>query len=185
VVTPISGWVKASISVEPHRCDPVIGGQSEVIVSVSLPLPLEPPSADAGDRPTLPMTASPRTIRIRRAAPSSGERSWLLDLEIDVPVPDPEQVLADAEGFLVDETGGRELGVVDRVEVGADGVVSALIVSRGWFGRRRGRGGGEGGAGVGAGGRRGRAGRPPAAGAPPPPARNGKNSSVHTPSRSR
>jgi hypothetical protein len=104
-----------------------------VIVSLSLPLPLERADARSDEGPSLRMKTSPHTLRIR----PSGARTWLLDLEIDVPVPDPEQLLADSEDFHVDGTDGRELGVVERVEIGADGVVSALIVSQGWLGRRR------------------------------------------------
>jgi hypothetical protein len=105
-----------------------------VIVSLSLPLPREPSDARAGDGPSLRMAVEPRTLRIR---PSPAERGWQLDLEVDVPIPDPEQLLANSEDFHVDRTDGRELGVVERVEIRADGVVSALLVSQGWLGRRR------------------------------------------------
>jgi hypothetical protein len=105
-----------------------------VIVSLRLPLPLEPSNSRAGDGPSLRMAVEPRTLRIR---PSPAERGWHLDLEIDVAVPDPEQLLADSEDFQVEGTDGRELGVVERAEIGADGVVSALLVSQGWLGRRR------------------------------------------------
>jgi hypothetical protein len=103
-------------------------------VIVSLSLPLEPSNSRAGAGPSLRMTATPQTLRIR---PSAGERRWHLDLEIDVPVPDPEQLLADSEDFHVEGTDGRELGVVERAEIGGDGVVSALLVSQGWLGRHR------------------------------------------------
>lgn len=104
-----------------------------MIVSLRLPLPLEPSNSRSGDGPSLRMTATPQTLRVRPAA----ERTWHLDLEIDVAVPDPEQLLADSEDFQVEGTDGRELGVVERAEIGADGVVSALLVSQGWLGRRR------------------------------------------------
>jgi hypothetical protein len=104
-----------------------------VIISLSLPLPLERPGARGDDGPSLGLTASPCTLRIRQSA----ARTWLLDLEIDVPVPDLEQLLVDSEDFHVEGTDGREVGVVERVEIGADGVVSALLVSQGWLGRDR------------------------------------------------
>lgn len=51
---------------------------------------------------------------------------------------DRERLLAECEDFLVDGRDGTELGVVEGVERSApDGAVSALIVSAGWFGRRR------------------------------------------------
>ena len=46
--------------------------------------------------------------------------------------------LRSAHGFLVDTTAGREVGVVDEVVIDAStGVVVALEVCSGWFGRRR------------------------------------------------
>jgi hypothetical protein len=112
-------------------CLAAVGGQPEVIVSVSLPLPLEPANANAGGEPTLRLRPRPSS--------SSSERTWLLDLEIDVAVPDPEEILAGSEGFLVDTADGREAGMVDRVEFASEGTVSALIVSGGWLGRSRAR----------------------------------------------
>jgi hypothetical protein len=70
-------------------------------------------------------------------APAS-DRRWLLEIEVDVPDIDPERLLAECEGFLVDGVDGGEIGVVAEVETaGAAGHVSALIVVCGWFGRRR------------------------------------------------
>jgi MYXO-CTERM domain-containing protein len=58
-------------------------------------------------------------------------------LEIDVTVPDPEEILAACEGFLVDASNGRDIGVVEEVETGPDGAAVSLLVAGGWFGRRR------------------------------------------------
>jgi hypothetical protein len=108
-----------------------------VIVSLSLPLPLEPSGAEAGDDPTLVISASPRKVRLRRSLPSSSERTWLLDIEIELPARDPEQILAESEGFVVDATDGSEVGVVAGVEFDPEGELSALVVSAGWLDRHR------------------------------------------------
>ena len=105
-----------------------------MIVSLSLPLPREPSNGRADGGPSLRLALEPRTLGI---SSSAAERAWRLDLEIDVPIPDPEQLLADSEDFHVDRADGRELGVVESVESRADGVVTALVVSQGWLGRRR------------------------------------------------
>jgi hypothetical protein len=78
-------------------------------------------------------------LRIRRELPPSASgRGWRLEVEVEVPAIDPERLLAYCEDFLVDGSDGRQIGVVDRVErSGADGFASALLVSAGWFGRRR------------------------------------------------
>ena len=74
----------------------------------------------------------------RRLAPSASGRSWWLDVAILVPLVDPEQVLRECEGFLVDSTDGRPIGVVDYVETDeGTGDVSGLEVAGGWFGRQR------------------------------------------------
>jgi hypothetical protein len=74
----------------------------------------------------------------RRLPPAAGGRAWLLEVEVEVPAIDPELLLAQCEDFLVDGTDGRQIGVVERVErSGAEGLASALLVSAGWFGRRR------------------------------------------------
>lgn len=65
-------------------------------------------------------------------------RVWVLEVEVEVPATDPEQLLAECEEFLVDGRDGREIGVVDRVETSpVTGAASTLLVSAGWFGRRR------------------------------------------------
>jgi hypothetical protein len=85
------------------------------------------------------LTARPRVLRLRRQLSSSaGERAWLLEIEVEVPAIDPERLLGECEEFLVDGSDGRRIGVVERVERSpATGATSALIVSAGWFGRRR------------------------------------------------
>lgn len=85
------------------------------------------------------LSARRRALRLRRELPSSASgRTWLLELEVEVPEIDPERLLTECEGFLVDGSGGGEIGVVDRVEISrSTGVASALLVSAGWFGRRR------------------------------------------------
>jgi hypothetical protein len=110
-----------------------------MILHETFPLALAQPSAPSGEPPSVRLSARPRVLRLRRELPSStGERTWLLEVEVEVPVMDPEQVLAECEDFLVDGTDGRQIGVVDRVErSGAAGGASALVVSAGWFGRRR------------------------------------------------
>jgi MYXO-CTERM domain-containing protein len=104
-----------------------------------LPLPLEVPGEQARAAPRLQIGAARRTLRIRRRLSAEGSRPWLLEIEIDVTIPDPEAVLAGSEGFLVDGADGQELGVVEEVETGTDGAVTALVVAGGWFGRRRAR----------------------------------------------
>ena len=96
-------------------------------------------SASAADR-IIRVAARPQTIRLRRDIPAAASgRRWLLELELAVQVPDPEQTLVDCQGFLVDTLDGEPLGVVDDVEVEppADGArASALLVASSSFGRR-------------------------------------------------
>lgn len=62
----------------------------------------------------------------------------MLEVEIEVPDTDPERLLAESEGFLVEGKDGEPIGVVEVVERdGPFGAVSALVVSAGWFGRKR------------------------------------------------
>jgi hypothetical protein len=58
-------------------------------------------------------------------------------MEVDVPWVDPERVLVECEGFLVDGSDGREIGVVDRVEPSERGGAAALLVAGGLFGGRQ------------------------------------------------
>jgi sporulation protein YlmC with PRC-barrel domain len=62
----------------------------------------------------------------------------VLELEIEVASLDPQALLAQAEGFLVDDTDGRKIGVVDAVETDAEsGEAVTLIVAGGPLGGRR------------------------------------------------
>jgi len=110
-----------------------------MILHETLPLALEQPGAHAGDGPSIRLSARPRMLRFRRDFPrSSGGRTWLLELEVEVPEIDPERLLAECEGFLVDDSDGRQIGVVIRVERSGSGAISALLISvpAGWFRRR-------------------------------------------------
>jgi hypothetical protein len=110
-----------------------------VILHETLPLALAELAVPPGKGPSVRLSARPRLLRLRRELPSSSsERVWLLELEVEVPKIDPERLLAECEDFLVDGMDGRQIGVVERVEKSvATGEASALLVSAGWFGRRR------------------------------------------------
>jgi hypothetical protein len=110
-----------------------------VILHELLPLVrIEPPEPD-DPGPRLWLAARPRVLRLRRRLPSStSDRTWLLEVEVEVPAIDPERLLAECEDFLVDGSDGRRIGVVERVERSVTtGAASALLLSAGWFGRRR------------------------------------------------
>lgn len=110
-----------------------------MILHETLPLALELPGAHAGDGPSVRLSARPRRLRFRRVFSGSiGGRTWLLELEVDVPEIDPERLLAECEGFLVDDSDGRQIGVVIRVERSGSGAISALLLSvpAGWVRRR-------------------------------------------------
>jgi hypothetical protein len=108
-----------------------------VILHETLALALAQTPETAGDGPSVRLSARPHVVRLRRELPSSSERVWLLELEVEVPAVDPEQLLAACEDFLVDGEDGRRLGVVEQVEKSvATGEASVLLVSGGWFGRR-------------------------------------------------
>ena len=67
-----------------------------------------------------------------------GDRRWVIELEVDLRGSnlDPEYWLSNCYGFLVDSEAGKELGVVDDVELGhGSGRAVALVVASGWFGR--------------------------------------------------
>jgi sporulation protein YlmC with PRC-barrel domain len=107
-----------------------------MILHDTLPLVLAQPHPDATAKPALRARAVAGSVRLRREA--STTRTWLLELELVLPEIDPEQILLESHGFLVDGTDGTEIGVVDDVETdGPEGVVSALTVACGWLGRRR------------------------------------------------
>lgn len=61
----------------------------------------------------------------------------MLELQVEIESLDPERLLAEAEGFLVDGRDGREVGVVEGVVRDAEsGAAIALMISAGLFGRR-------------------------------------------------
>ena len=110
-----------------------------VILHATLPLSLaEPPEPPQRPRDVL-VSARPRSVRIRREIPwSGGERTWMLEIEIEIPDLDPERLLGECEGFLVEDTDGGTIGVVEGIERdGPFGAVSALVVAAGWFGRKQ------------------------------------------------
>jgi hypothetical protein len=62
----------------------------------------------------------------------------MLEVEIDVPDLDPERLLTECEGFVVEGPEGKTIGVVEGIERdGPFGSVSALVVAAGWFGRKQ------------------------------------------------
>ena len=116
------------------------GGPSAlVILQEIVPLACAELVVPSGAGPRVCLTARPRVLRLRRRLSSSlSGRIWVLEVEVEVPATDPEQLLAECEEFLVDGRDGREIGVVDRVETSpVTGAASTLLVSAGWFGRRR------------------------------------------------
>jgi hypothetical protein len=110
-----------------------------VVFSFVLPLPLPEPGEQRGDGTRVRIGAAHQKLRIRRPLSAGDARPWLLEIEVDVTIPDPEAVLKSSEGFLVDRVDGVEIGVVEEIETAPDGTVTALVVVGGWFGRRRAR----------------------------------------------
>ena len=110
-----------------------------MVLHETLPLALAQATAPEGEGPVVRLSARPRVLRLRRELTlPTGDRGWLLEVEVEVPAIDPEQVLAECEAYLVDGRDGRQIGVVDRVErAGRAGRASALLIAAGWFGRRR------------------------------------------------
>jgi hypothetical protein len=108
-----------------------------LLETLLLPLADSPRATDRGPR----IVAAPlyHELRFRRRlADSSNTRTWWLDVQVFVRLEDPEQLLRACEGFLVDSTDDRPVGIVDAVETDEEtGYVSALEVAAGWFGRRR------------------------------------------------
>jgi hypothetical protein len=79
------------------------------------------------------------TCRGSGAEPDDREADWLVEVEVDLRGSnlDPEYWLSNCHGFLVDSELGRDVGVVDDVELEpASGRAAALVVASGWFGRR-------------------------------------------------
>ncbi len=67
------------------------------------------------------------------------EHRWLIELAVDLRGAnlDAEYWLSHCEGFFVDSEAGKEIGVVDEVQLEhGSGRASALVVAHGWFGRR-------------------------------------------------
>jgi hypothetical protein len=110
-----------------------------MVLYETLPLALAEATAHGSERPIVRLSTRPRVLRLRRELPSpASDRAWLLEVEVEVPAIDPERVLAECEDFLVNGRDGSQIGVVDRVErAGGAGGVAALLISAGWFGRRR------------------------------------------------
>ena len=110
-----------------------------MVLYETLPLAFAQATAPGGEGPIVRLSARPRVLRLRRElSVAASDRAWLLEVEVEVPAIDPERVLAECEAFLVDGRDGRQIGVVDRVErAGRAGRASALLISAGWFGRRR------------------------------------------------
>lgn len=140
---PRRDWVAVRMSQAVLPCDAVADGPwSSVLIVILhevLSLALVQAAESAGAGPSMRLSARSRVLRFRREhASSSSGRVWLLELEVEVPEIDPEQLLATCEDFLVDDADGQRLGVVEQVERSvATGEVSALLVAAGWFGRRR------------------------------------------------
>lgn len=130
------------ISPKLRGCDrnvTVAGERSSVVLRELFPLPLAAALSVATERgPSVRLAAGPRTLRLYRVL--SGEiagRKWLLEVEVEIPEVDPEQVLLTSEGYLVDGSNGSAIGVVDEVETAGDPpAVSGLVIAAGWFGRR-------------------------------------------------
>jgi hypothetical protein len=102
-----------------------------------LPLADSPPAANRG--PSIGAEPLYQQLRFRRRlAESPNTRTWWLDVQVFVRIDDPEQLLHECQGFLVDSTDNSPVGIVDAVETDEEtGYVSALEVAAGWFGRRR------------------------------------------------
>jgi hypothetical protein len=84
------------------------------------------------------MPVKPFSPRVRQRLPCLGGRpTWLVEIDSAIPAVGPERLLAECAGFLVDDTEGRALGVVDGVQTNDKGLVTALLVAAGWFGRRK------------------------------------------------
>lgn len=111
----------------------------EVVLLETLLLPLVDPSGDPDRGPSI--RAEPRYHELRfrrRLAEPPSTRTWWLDVVVVVSLVDPEQLLQECEGYLVDSTDNRTLGIVEGVETDEEtGNVSALKVAAGWSWRRR------------------------------------------------
>jgi hypothetical protein len=77
-------------------------------------------------------------VRLRRErGPGLTGASWKAVITVYVMTPlDPEQVLAEAHDFYVDDPEGP-VGIVDEVRVGERKSEGTILVACGWFGRHR------------------------------------------------
>jgi hypothetical protein len=107
-----------------------------MIVHENLSLTTLPPRGPACPGASLDARGGHYVLSVRRPLPGAGGERWALELELTLPELDPDHLLRRCEGFLVDASDGRQLGVVEHVETDDDGRVSALVVATGWFGRR-------------------------------------------------
>lgn len=93
---------------------------------------------EAAAGPVVRLSVDEQKVRLRRSLSSETGRTWVLEIQVAVDVPDPEEVLVACQSFVADGTDGEALGVIDDVEVDdATGLASTLILATGWFGRRR------------------------------------------------
>lgn len=108
-----------------------------LLETVSLPLSDSP--SEANHDPAIRAEPLHHEVRLRRRlSQSPSGRTWWLDVAIFVPMIDPEQVLRECEGFFVDSSDNRPVGVVDSVVTDEQtGLVSALEIAEGQFGHRR------------------------------------------------
>jgi hypothetical protein len=76
-------------------------------------------------------------VRLRRErAPGLTAKGWRAVITLFCATPlDPDDILAQAHGFLVDDESGP-IGVVDEVRLEEADREAAIIVACGWFGRR-------------------------------------------------
>jgi len=146
VVAPISAATKMGASTQLQvggvayfvaavRLRPCLN-RTEVQLIVLATLPLPPVSGSAAVCPS--PASHPGPARLRRKRGSSGrDQQWVLELELEIDSLDPEGLLAEADGFLVDGRDGREVGVVECVVRDAEsGAAVTLMITAGLFGRR-------------------------------------------------
>jgi PRC-barrel domain len=96
------------------------------------------PSGEPAADPVVRLSVDEQKVRLRRSLSSKTGRTWLLEIEVAVDVPDPEQILVACQGFVADGSDGEALGVIEDVEVDeATGLASTFVLATGWFGRRR------------------------------------------------
>jgi len=111
----------------------------DVVLLKTLLLPLADSPHDPGRGSSIRAEPLYHELRFRRGlAESPSTRTWWLDVAVFVRLEDPEHLLHECEGFLVDSTDNRPIGIVDAVETDEEtGYISALEVAAGWSWRRR------------------------------------------------